>query len=161
MDSPDTGSTRSTTVNIAIAATVLHGIMLFAGGIVFLRARNRSGFFSSCSPRTAITFLSIFSVMPTVLFLGITGAWICAVFDTLVGAVMFLVVPGMLVFFVILAWCAAASAGIEMSGGTLDLDGLWGNGTLQQRRMVDKQQDQKDASTYALPYFPSPYEDDA
>ncbi|EAN82392.1 hypothetical protein TcCL_ESM12569 [Trypanosoma cruzi] len=116
----DTGATA---MNIAMASTIVYGLVLLAGSCFFFIRRGK-GNFSLRGVGASVFFLSAFAVMPTVLALGIAGAWICTAYDSLGGAVAFLVVPGMILFFLLLAWCAAASRDLEEMGGALDFDRL-------------------------------------
>ncbi|ESL07191.1 hypothetical protein TRSC58_05126 [Trypanosoma rangeli SC58] len=123
MSSTNVAATNSTAVNVALSATVVYGLLLFTGSFIFFMRRGTSSF---CGSRVGISvcLLSAFAIMPTVMAMGITGAWICTAYGSLGGAVAFLITPGMLLFFLLFAWCAAISASIEERDGTLDLGRL-------------------------------------
>ncbi|RNF18146.1 uncharacterized protein Tco025E_04604 [Trypanosoma conorhini] len=123
MSSTDVTGTENTAVNVALSTTVVYGLLLFTGSFIFFMRRGRSSFCGR-SVGVSVCLLSAFAVMPTVMALGIAGAWICAVYGSLGGAMAFLITPGMILFLLLLACCAAASSSIEESGGTLDLDRL-------------------------------------
>ncbi|RNF12740.1 hypothetical protein TraAM80_00092 [Trypanosoma rangeli] len=123
MSSANVATANNTAVNVALSATVVYGLLLFTGSFIFFMRRGSSSF---CGRHVGISvcLLSSFAIMPTVMALGITGAWICTAYGSLGGAMACLITPGMILFFLLFAWCAAISSYIEERDGTLDLGRL-------------------------------------
>ncbi|ORC90988.1 uncharacterized protein TM35_000074120 [Trypanosoma theileri] len=124
MSSIDVSNRHDVEVTIAIASTIIYAVLLFLGSIILFLWGSKNTFFLSHKSSRGFWFLFVFSLIPTVLFLGIIGPWICVAYNSLSGAVVFLIVPGVLLFLLILSWCALQSETNITTNGTLDLDNL-------------------------------------
>ncbi|KAH9580063.1 hypothetical protein LSM04_007271 [Trypanosoma melophagium] len=124
MEIVDSSGNRDVAVSIAVASTIIYAVLLFMGSIFFFFLGSKATVFLAQRNRVGFCLLFGFSLIPTILFIGIIGPWICVTYNSLSGTVVFLIAPGMLLFLLILSWCALRSETTITSDGTIDLGGL-------------------------------------
>ncbi|KPI88699.1 hypothetical protein ABL78_2159 [Leptomonas seymouri] len=81
---------------VAIIGSAVYGGLLTIGMLLFAFGRNKEPFYAHPSTNVAIFSVFWFAFSPSLLFIGATVPWVCALCGSTAAALTFAVVPGVL-----------------------------------------------------------------